>query len=224
MSSPPMPAASPSPWIRASAIARNTSSAGIIWCGAERVVPRVEAFAGLDEGARALIARADTFFVASAAPAGEAAASGGVDVSHRGGKPGFVAYRERRIRCWCRISAATGSSTPWAISWPIPRRGCCFPISRPATCFRSAATTEIIFEGPLLERFHGAERLWRLRPSGGRWLRGALPLRFVLREISPQSLRTGSWQEAPLSPSPPEGGDGRGEGAAPHRADRPLAP
>jgi len=31
---------------------------------------------------------------------------------------------------------------------------------------------------------------------GRRWLRGALPLRFILREISPQSLRTGSWQEA----------------------------
>ena len=79
----------------------------------ERLVPRVEAFAALDEAASALIARADTFFVASAAPASGAATSGGVDVSHRGGKPGFVQI-ESDGACWCRISAATASSTPWA--------------------------------------------------------------------------------------------------------------
>ena len=39
---------------------------------------------GLDAGQRARIARADTFFIASSHPAG------GPDVSHRGGKPGFV--------------------------------------------------------------------------------------------------------------------------------------
>ncbi|WP_077231315.1 pyridoxamine 5'-phosphate oxidase family protein [Methyloversatilis thermotolerans] len=45
--------------------------------------PAVQALSGLDDAARRLIARADTFFIASAA-------YGGVDVSHRGGEPGFV--------------------------------------------------------------------------------------------------------------------------------------
>ncbi|HEX8111288.1 MAG TPA: hypothetical protein VF516_26345, partial [Kofleriaceae bacterium] len=43
---------------------------------------------GVDRAAAAAIAAADTFFVATAARTGEPA--GGVDISHRGGPPGFV--------------------------------------------------------------------------------------------------------------------------------------
>ena len=46
--------------------------------------PQTHGFAGLDAQARALVARADTFFVASTG--GEH----GVDISHRGGAPGFA--------------------------------------------------------------------------------------------------------------------------------------
>jgi predicted pyridoxine 5'-phosphate oxidase superfamily flavin-nucleotide-binding protein len=48
-----------------------------------------ETFDGLDDVARAAVAAADTFFVATAS--GPQVANGGVDVSHRGGPPGFVA-------------------------------------------------------------------------------------------------------------------------------------
>src|SRR2546428_4291961 len=44
-------------------------------------------FEKLDPAAAAAIARADTFFVATAARTDEP--TGGVDVSHRGGPPGF---------------------------------------------------------------------------------------------------------------------------------------
>ena len=50
----------------------------------------VERLEGLDESARLAIGGADTFFVASSS-GGEAGAMGGVDISHRGGRPGFVA-------------------------------------------------------------------------------------------------------------------------------------
>lgn len=50
--------------------------------------PDVETFEGLDAGARAHVLGADTFFVATASGAG--VENGGVDVSHRGGPPGFV--------------------------------------------------------------------------------------------------------------------------------------
>jgi len=49
----------------------------------------VQEFEGLDDAARAQIAAADTFFVATSSGAG--VAHGGVDVSHRGGPAGFVA-------------------------------------------------------------------------------------------------------------------------------------
>ncbi|HXU58025.1 MAG TPA: pyridoxamine 5'-phosphate oxidase family protein [Verrucomicrobiae bacterium] len=161
----------------------------------ELAAPRVEAFAALDEGARALIAGADTFFVASAAPASEAAASGGVDVSHRGGRPGFVAIESEGSLLVPDFSGNRFFNTLGNLM-ANPKAGLLFPDFETGDLLQIGGATEIIFEGPLLESFHGAERLWRLRPSGGRWLRGALPLRFILREISPQSLRTGSWQEA----------------------------
>src|SRR5262249_46701897 len=49
----------------------------------------LEPLADLDDGARALIAAADTFFVASRSRAATEA-GGGLDISHRGGRPGFV--------------------------------------------------------------------------------------------------------------------------------------
>jgi predicted pyridoxine 5'-phosphate oxidase superfamily flavin-nucleotide-binding protein len=51
------------------------------------------AFEGLDTQARRQIADADTFFVATssgAGPDGKGVDQGGVDISHRGGPPGFV--------------------------------------------------------------------------------------------------------------------------------------
>ena len=39
----------------------------------------------------------------------------------------------------------------------------------------------------------GAERLWRLSPHRGWWLRGALPLAFQFQSWSPQTLATGVW-------------------------------
>ena len=52
-----------------------------------------------------------------------------------------------------------------------PKAGLLFPDFETGDLLQIAGATEIIFEGPLLERFPGAERLWRLRPAGGRWLR-----------------------------------------------------
>ena len=48
-----------------------------------------EPIGGLDSEARALIAACDTFFVASRSRP-EVGAEGGLDMSHRGGRPGFV--------------------------------------------------------------------------------------------------------------------------------------
>ena len=57
----------------------------------------VERFVGLDKEARALVRSADTFFVASSSGL-EAIRHGGVDISHRGGEPGFIAIEGDRLR------------------------------------------------------------------------------------------------------------------------------
>lgn len=53
-----------------------------------RVAIHAEPFQGLDARARKQVAAADTFFVATSS--GPGVENGGVDVSHRGGPPGFV--------------------------------------------------------------------------------------------------------------------------------------
>lgn len=54
-----------------------------------RALPATEALSTIDPSARRLIETADTFFVASRSRAG--IGDGGLDMSHRGGRPGFVA-------------------------------------------------------------------------------------------------------------------------------------
>jgi hypothetical protein len=56
-----------------------------------RALRATEALSALDDAARRVIETADTFFVASRSRAG--IGNGGLDISHRGGRPGFVAVR-----------------------------------------------------------------------------------------------------------------------------------
>lgn len=56
-----------------------------------RALQATEALSALDDAAHGVIETADTFFVASRSRAG--LGNGGLDISHRGGRPGFVAVR-----------------------------------------------------------------------------------------------------------------------------------
>ncbi len=56
----------------------------------------VREIAVFSEPERAAIAEADTFFIATAYQAKSAGMASGVDVSHRGGKPGFVRVDDER--------------------------------------------------------------------------------------------------------------------------------
>lgn len=66
--------------------------------GSEGRIPRVEVepLQALDADARYLIAATDTFFVASYAQRENGV--GGVDISHRGGLPGFITVQQGKLR------------------------------------------------------------------------------------------------------------------------------
>jgi predicted pyridoxine 5'-phosphate oxidase superfamily flavin-nucleotide-binding protein len=125
-----------------------------------------ESFTALDERARALIAAADTFFVASYEPAAEGMAQS-ADVSHRGGPSGFL-----------RLASDDAISVP---DYPgnlffntlgnlilNPRAGLLFVDFGRGDLLQVTGTTEITWQ----------ERAWRFTPSHGRWLNGALPMGF----------------------------------------------
>ncbi|MCQ4629256.1 pyridoxamine 5'-phosphate oxidase family protein [Shinella sp. CPCC 100929] len=149
----------------------------------------------LDDRARQIITAADTFFVASYTDReGEGRQ---VDVSHRGGRQGFV-----------RIDADGGLTIPdfngnlffntlgnFLVN---PRAGLLFIDHETGDTLQIAGRTEVILDSPEIAAFEGAERLWRVIPEQVVLRPDALPLRWTFAEdgMSPSILMTGTWQEA----------------------------
>lgn len=145
----------------------------------------------LDAAACAMIAAADTFFVASYLD-GDAGRQ--VDASHRGGKPGFV-----------RIEADGALTIPdFAGNLHFntlgnfllnPRAGLTFVDFASGDLLQMTGEAEVILEAPEIAAFQGAERLWRFRPRIVVRRPAALPLRWTFRDWSANSLMTGSWED-----------------------------
>ena len=155
----------------------------------------VEAWRGdePDEAARAMIRRADTFFIATAHPLAlqSGSAAQGVDVSHRGGRPGFVKVEGSLLT----VPDFLGNSffnTLGNIA-VNPRCGLLFIDFESGDLLYLAARAEILSEGAELESFEGAQRLLRMRVSSVRRLHGALPLRWSGGQLSPVLAYTGTW-------------------------------
>ncbi|SSW69210.1 pyridoxamine 5'-phosphate oxidase family protein [Achromobacter agilis] len=156
---------------------------------------------GLDAPARALIARADTLFVASYADAGERA----VDVSHRGGKPGFVRVDGNVLT----IPDFSGNRYFNTLGNLVlnPRAGLLFIDFERGDVLQLSGRAEVILDSPEIAQFEGAERLWRVHARRVAFRPGALALRWRFDAYSPASLATGQWPAADLR-EPPEGTDG----------------
>ena len=159
----------------------------------------LERLARLDDEARAPIAGADTFFVASSHPGGEPEhPDASVDVSHRGGKPGFVQLQTSGAADVLRIPDFAGNMhfNTFGNLLLNPRAGLIFIDFISGDVLQLSGSTEIQFEGAEIEAFQGAERLWTFRVEQAIRRRGALALRWRLDEFSPNALMTGSWDEA----------------------------
>ena len=143
--------------------------------------------ASLDAAARAQIAAADTFFVASYADEPSRA----VDVSHRGGKPGFVRL-DGDVLTIPDFSGNLQFNTLGNLLLN-PRAGLCFVDFERGDLLQLTGTTELVFDGAELASFEGAERLWRCRVQRALRRTGALSLRMRFSGYSPFSLRTGEW-------------------------------
>ena len=149
---------------------------------------------GLDAVDRTLIGRADTFFIATAHMAPAAGGTGGVDVSHRGGKPGFVRVEGDRLTVPDFIGNFFFNTLGnLAVE---PRAGLLFPDFATGDLLYLAVTGEIVWDGPEVERFDGAQRLMRLTVTRAIRLAGALPFRWSAPEYSPSLERTGTWDDS----------------------------
>jgi ferredoxin-NADP reductase/predicted pyridoxine 5'-phosphate oxidase superfamily flavin-nucleotide-binding protein len=160
--------------------------------GVRHTSTRVETDA-LNAHHRALIASADTFFVASYVDRGPRRH---VDVSHRGGKPGFVRINADGSLTIPDFSGNLFFNTLGNIL-STGRAGLCFPDFETGAMLQISGRAEVILESPEISLFQGAERLWRVMPERIVLRPDALALRWTKTEggESPTSLMTGSWNE-----------------------------
>lgn len=153
-----------------------------------------ETLAVLDDDARAAIAAADTFFVASYVDL-----EGGerqVDVSHRGGKPGFVRIDENGRLTIPDFAGNLHYNTLGNFT-VNPRAGLIFADFETGDVLQLTGDAEIEFDSPEIKAFQGAERIWHFTPRRIVRRRGALALRWLLQQngFSPNALMTGSWED-----------------------------
>ena len=152
------------------------------------LVQTIEIFSEAD---RALISTADTFFIATAYQDSKAGLASGVDVSHRGGKPGFVRVEENVLTV-PDFSGNHHFNTFGNIALN-PRAGLLFISFETGDLLYLTGTAEVIWEGPEVSAYEGAERLLRFRLDVGYRVADSLALRWSLPEFSPYLERTGVW-------------------------------
>jgi ferredoxin-NADP reductase/predicted pyridoxine 5'-phosphate oxidase superfamily flavin-nucleotide-binding protein len=146
----------------------------------------------LDERLATLIRQADTFFVASYVEHEDDQRS--VDVSHRGGRSGFIKVDGNRLT----IPDYAGNlhfNTLGNLQ-ANPLAGLLFVDFDSGDLLQLSGRTELLFDSPLRDAFEGAERLWTLDVDRVVVRRRALALRWDFEEFAPTSLMTGTWQEA----------------------------
>ncbi|PJI43785.1 pyridoxamine 5'-phosphate oxidase family protein [Ferrovibrio sp.] len=143
----------------------------------------------LSPRAALMLAETDTLFIATHAK------DEGVDVSHRGGKPGFVRVEQRAGFTQLTLPDFRGNNffnTLGNIALDS-RAGLLVVNYDSGDLLQITGQAEIVWDGPEVERFQGALRLLRLRVEEGRILQGALPIRWSQPAYAMQLLETGSW-------------------------------
>jgi predicted pyridoxine 5'-phosphate oxidase superfamily flavin-nucleotide-binding protein len=156
----------------------------------EEGASQLERLKQLDDAAVAQIGAADTFFVGTSTAARHGHAFG-VDISHRGGRPGFV----RVDGAVLTIPDFRGNRYFNTLGNLMlePRAALLFIDFERGDLLHVQGATEIIWEDDEVQRFAGAERLWRVRVQRAWRRRGALKLRWDFHDFSPTTIATGSW-------------------------------
>ncbi len=156
-----------------------------------RTAAPAEALGRLDDGARRLISGADTFFVATRSRA-DIAEAGGLDVSHRGGRPGFVGLEGdtlvipdfRGNRFFNTLGNLLGD----------PRAGLLFADFASGDLLQLQGRAAIDWTAEGAAPVAGAQRSWRVAVERA-WRRpSALPFDWTFDAFAPTTLATGTWQ------------------------------
>ena len=171
--------------------------------GETKEIPEVTSIKTFDNKTKEFIQNSDTFFVASYVKTENdiknknknANINEGVDVSHRGGRSGFIRVDNDDT---LTIPDYTGNFHFNTLGNFLltPKAGLLFPDFETGDLLTLTGTVEILWDSEETEYFEGAERLWTFKIDHGFWIKNALPLRWKLDKFSPNTLMTGTWNEA----------------------------
>jgi uncharacterized protein len=133
---------------------------------------------------RAIVTASDTFFIATAYRSASAGSASGVDVSHRGGQPGFVRIEDERTLTIPDFVGNKHFNTFGNLELN-PRAGLLFVDFERGDLLYLTGTAKVIWEGAEILDYKGAERLLRFQLDRGYRVPGSLPLQWSAPEFSP---------------------------------------
>lgn len=146
--------------------------------GLERRDPAAARSSQLSGAQQEFVARADTFFIATAHP------ERGADASHRGGQPGFVrVVNERRLE-WPDYSGNTMFNTLGNIS-VNPKAGLLFVDFEAGRTLQLSGSARVVWDEGRAAALPGAERVVEFEVEAVIETSDALPLRWRFESYSP---------------------------------------
>lgn len=154
--------------------------------------PAMHGGADLPDAAVALIRRADTFFIAT----GTRPENGPVhaaDMSHRGGRPGFVHVDDSAALAWPDFQGNNFFNTIGNLVTD-GRAGLLFIDFERGDLLHLSGSASTDWEGSDVAHVLGAKRVMRFLTERHLFRPGALPLRWRLKEVSPHLEGTGIWE------------------------------
>lgn len=149
----------------------------------------------LNARAREIIAAADHFFIATYYSADDQDQTQGADVSHRGGKPGFVRIDSDQRLTFPDFRGNNHYNTLGNLELN-PRAGLLFPDFETGDLLYVAARAEITWNGNEVDNFHGAKQLVHFDIESVRRVASAMPVDFRFEAYSPFLKKTGDWEAA----------------------------
>lgn len=162
---------------------------------AEKTRVSVEELTHFDEEVMSLIEQADTFFVASHSGNSIRGKASGADVSHRGGKPGFVQVDDIKT---LTIPDYLGNNHFNTLGnfHVNSAAGLLFIDFDRGDVISLTGHAEILWDNAEIDYFQGAERAWRFTLSRLVKMKGVLPFVFDFDNYAPTTSITGTWQSA----------------------------
>lgn len=161
--------------------------------GFQSIAPEVQTSDHFDADAKEQIGKSDALFIASAYRDNDATTQG-ADASHRGGKPGFVKVLDDRSFVFPDFRGNNAYNTIGNIV-KNPKTGFLFIDFQTGDILTMTGEAQIIWDGPEVEAFEGAQRLVQFEAAEVRRIKGGFAHRSVFMEYAPQLARTGAWAE-----------------------------